>query len=110
MAAPATTIPLTIEPEAAAHIAELGMQTEFEQMLEHTRQTLPGLHSIRVWLADPYDTGDESGVVIQPTIDPPPPGPHSIDWVWGGWFVDTFPPDVCRHFCMLSIQRTANAR
>ncbi len=39
----ATTFPVSITPEAAARVAELGMQAELERMLEHTRQTVPGL-------------------------------------------------------------------
>ena len=63
--ATSTTVPLTVLPEAAARVAELGMQAEFERMLQHTRQTLPGLRSIRVYLAEPYDTDNEPRVVIQ---------------------------------------------
>ena len=35
MSAPAT-VPVTITPEAAARVAELGLQAELERMVEHT--------------------------------------------------------------------------
>ncbi len=44
------TVPVTIEPKATERIAELGMQTEFEQMLEFCASEHPGAekHSGRV--------------------------------------------------------------
>jgi hypothetical protein len=97
-----TTIPVTVTPEAAAHVAELGMQKELEQMLEHARQTIPGLLRLDVILVPPYDTGDEDSVLIQATQDLAFHGPNDRTyWEWGGWKVETFPPDVCRHFAFL---------
>jgi len=34
-----TSIPFTISPDAAAYVAELGMQQPMEQMLDRIRQT-----------------------------------------------------------------------
>jgi hypothetical protein len=28
---------------------------------------------------------------------------------WGQWLVDTFPPEVCRHFCLLTSYGDADA-
>jgi hypothetical protein len=105
-----TTIPVCITPEAAGRVAELGMQVELEQMLEHTRQTVPGLRAVEVQLALPYDTGDETTLVIQATKD----FPHHLTYdptedEWGQWKVTTFSPDVCRHFVMLTVYGTAHA-
>jgi hypothetical protein len=35
---PTLEVPMTISPEAAARVAELGMQAEFERLLEQARQ------------------------------------------------------------------------
>ncbi len=105
-----TTIPVTVTPEAAARIAELGMQAELERMLEHTRQTAPGLRSIEVQLALPYDTGDDTSINIEATRENPHLPYDPTDRNWGAWKVRTFPPDVCRYFVMLSVYEPDHAR
>jgi hypothetical protein len=94
---PSTTVAVTITPEAAARVAELGMQAELERMLEHTRQTVPGLRSVEVQEAPPYDTGDETGITILATIVNPQLEYDSTDSEWGHWKVMTFPADVYRY-------------
>ena len=64
-----TTIPLTVTPEATAHITELGMQREFEQMLQHALLTVPDLESITVTLEYNPETGDDPRVVIWSYMD-----------------------------------------
>src|SRR5438067_8620932 len=103
-----TTIPVAITPEAAARVAELGMQAELERMLEHTRRTVPGLRSIEVQLALPYDTGDESSIVIEATMDDPRLAHDPTDTEWGKWKVRTFPPEVCQYFVMMSVYGPAH--
>src|SRR5262245_24026230 len=94
-----TTIPVNITPEAAEHVAQLGMQAELEQMLQHTLQTVSGLHRIDVTLHDSYDLGDEPGVVIEAWRDPACHSPDDkTQWELGRWQVETFSPDVCWHF------------
>jgi len=97
MAAPAT-IPVEVTPEAAARIEELGMSKEFQAMIEHTKQSIVDLQSIRVTRFDDLDDPGESRVSIQARQH----GPESEDlstWDrWGSWFVESFPPDVRRYF------------
>jgi hypothetical protein len=96
-----TTILVTVTPEAAAFIAAVGQQREFEAMLERTKQTVPGLRAIEVELDDTPETGPP-GVIIWAHRDDPGPGRDRTDWNWGGWKVGTFPPEVCQNFVMLS--------
>jgi hypothetical protein len=105
-----TTVPLTVTPEAAARVAELGMQREFEQMLEHVRQTVPRLVTIEVELAEPYDTGDEPRVLIRPIMKNPHLEYDPTNWENSAWTVETFPPEVCMHFCTLTRYETPNER
>jgi hypothetical protein len=105
-----TPIPVTIEPEAAARIAELGMQAEFEQMLEHARQVVPALQRIDVQLALPYDTGDETRIIIQATRNEPFSSGDRTLWNWDAWVIQTFSPDVYRYFTMLVMYETTDAR
>jgi hypothetical protein len=104
------TVPLMISEEAAAHIAQLGMQAEFEQMLEHTRQTVSELRRIEVSLELPYDLGDEDGILIQAIRDRAAyvaKDPTSSDW--GEWFIFAFAPDVRRHFTFWVVYESNHA-
>ena len=105
-----TTVPLTIEPEAAARITELGMQAEFDQMLEHTRQVVPNLERIEVKLEPSYDTGDDLGITIEGMLTGPCDGDDLKSWEWGQWKAATFSPDVCRYFGLLLFYGTPDAR
>jgi hypothetical protein len=98
-----TTVPLTITPEATAHVAELGMQREFEQMLERALQTVPGLQSIKVVLTYNPETGDDPRVVIWSYMEDRGLEYDPTEDEWGRWKVTTFPPEVCEHFVMLTV-------
>jgi hypothetical protein len=68
----AATIPVTVAEDAAARVAELGLQHEFAQMIEHARQTLPGLRQLRVGLEyDPVHPEYEPKIVILAQRDAP---------------------------------------
>jgi hypothetical protein len=98
-----TTIPLHISEEAAARIAELGMQREFEKMLEHTRETVPGVREIHVLLEEDPRHIMEPKIVIEPHRVHPGLEYDPTDRRWGEWQVTTFAPEVCWHFLMLSL-------
>jgi hypothetical protein len=101
MTAPATG-PATITPEAAARIDELGIRTEVEQMIEHTRQTVPALKRIAVVLEDAYETWDQPYLTIHATRGDEPRVGDRTEREWGAWRVRTFPPDVCIHIAMMT--------
>jgi hypothetical protein len=96
-----TSVPVTVTPEAAARVAELGMQAALEQMIEHTRQVVAGLQRIEVVLDPPYDTGDEPYLTIWAVTSEPYRDEDTTEWDWGSWKVQTFPPDVYRHIALL---------
>jgi hypothetical protein len=96
-------IPVHFSSSAAAeHIAQLGLEREFEQMIEHAKQTVPGTRKIEVmlegWPEDPSDLR----IVIMPHR-PHPGGDDPAHREWIAWLVDTFPPEVCQHFTMSSL-------
>ena len=95
-----STIPVTVTPEAAARIAELGFEAHVETMLEYARQNIAGLVRLEVVLNERYDLGGEPGVAIDAWSERPfVPGDNtSRDLV--GWLVDTFPPEVLEHLHM----------
>jgi hypothetical protein len=100
--ATAATIPLTISPEADAFIDEVGQRREFEAMLEHARQVVPGLRAFEVILHDTPETGPP-GVIIWAHRDDPGPGNDPTHWRWARWVVEAYPPEVCQNFVLLSI-------
>jgi len=97
------TIPITVTEEAAARVAELDMQREFEQMLEHTVQSVPDLASIEVVLAPPYDTGDYPRVILKASRTIPLVPPDDTRRRWGIWKMEMFRPEVCVHFLMQTV-------
>jgi hypothetical protein len=102
----AATIPVTVTEDAAAHVAKLGMQPQFEQMLEHARHTVPHLQLLRVTLE--YDPGcptNDPQVVIWAKRDfvPPTDTLDITDMDFGRWQAQVFPPGVFTHFLLLSV-------
>lgn len=94
-------IPLTITPEAAAYVVELGLQEPFEQMLGQVRQ-VPGLRSLRVWLQPPYDLGGGPSVIMEGVRDDPRLADDPVDRDFADWQSKQFPPDVFQHFTLLT--------
>jgi hypothetical protein len=102
-------VPLTVEPEAAALVAELGLQAPLEQMLEHARRTITGLQSLQVKFGPAYDTGEER-IIIEAVRDPA--SRDSTAWTWeqfSRWKLSAFSPDVYRHFTLLDEYGTIHA-
>lgn len=103
-------IPVTIEPEAAARVAELGMQREFEEMLEHTKVAMPDTRAIEVTLGYDYEEEREPAIVIAPHRPEPTAGHDPPERAWTRWFVQRFPPHVCQHFVLLSTYELTDGR
>lgn len=103
------TVPVTIRPEATARVAELGMQTELQQMIEHARQVVPDLAAIEVEVAERYDAGGEPGVSVIAYSDRPFIPEDNTAWEIRSWAVETFPPHVLQHLCILLTPGRPNA-
>jgi hypothetical protein len=96
-----STIPVTISDEAAARVAELGMQREFEEMLEYLKTNVPGVRSIAVtldfapWMSpEPAVLFDAERRQLEGEDDP-------AYWKWNEWLIRTFPQEVGQHFATL---------
>ena len=98
-----SAVRITVSDEAAARIAELGMQREFEQMLDKAKEVVPYLRSIGVTLEyHPEEEMDPQVVIWCHRGD--------TDWEkdtsmsdFTRWKVVTFPPEVCIQFVMLTV-------
>jgi hypothetical protein len=96
---PGPAVPTTVSAEAAARVAELGMRREFEQMLDHARQTIPNLSAIDVTRYDDPDEPGQPRVLIGFITDTPSPAEKDEAWWrWTHWEVQAFPPHVLRWF------------
>jgi len=93
-------IPVHFSSSAAAeHIAQLGLEREFEEMIEHVKQTVPGTRKIEVIL-DGLPEDPEGIVIIAHRPHPGGDDPAHRDWI--AWLVDTYRPEVCQHFTLIS--------
>ena len=106
-----TTIPVTIDPDAATLIAALGLEQPFGEMIEHARQAVPYLLRIEVEygykVEDPEEPNDHhlsdgrgaskpSGGPGHDLSDPERP-----QWDFVG-FLRTYPEkSFARHFLLL---------
>jgi hypothetical protein len=97
-----TTVPVTVTPEAAEHVAKLGLRAQLEQMIAHAQQTIPKLHRIEVTLEPPYEAGVDEQVVIWAHKEFCGPDYDPAEDQFSRWVVRTFPPDVFRHLVLLT--------
>ncbi len=100
--APITAVPCHVSSEAAAHLAELGIEAGFQEMLEHALKVVPDLLRVEVTLEPPYEDDDEDRVVMNAWVsyrqgDAPNPGQA----LFRKWVVESISPDIWRHVVLL---------
>jgi hypothetical protein len=93
-----TDRPVWVDPDARIRAAELGLQSELAEVIEHTRQSVPNLHSLEVLLYRDPDDPTEPRIRIIAHVDQPGTEDDPVARAWGAWFVNAFSPDVCRWF------------
>jgi hypothetical protein len=104
-------IPVVVSEQAAARVAELGMQRQFEQMIDHARATAPGLRSIHVTLEWDYECPDRDRSVVIWVQRDERSNPEEFDPTdrdWGRWQGKQFPPEVFTHFSLVSVYGEAH--
>ncbi len=96
----ATTIPVIVAPEARAHIGALGLQRQFEQILDHTVQCVPDLQLVEVGLDEclQSDSPTNAAVMIRAYVPLPQEPDVSVEWAWDRWMIANYPPAVGVHF------------
>jgi hypothetical protein len=94
-------VPVTIAAEVPAHVAELGMQAEFDRILEHTRQNVSDMQSLNIYLTGPYDDGDVPCVAFEAQLARTTPVFDGTRKRWGEWFMNTFPRNARGRFQLL---------
>ena len=96
-----SAIPISVQPEAAAHAAALRMSDALDQMLEHSRLTIPDARTIDVSLQFDPEGLDQPKIVLDVTRASPPTEYDPTQRDWNEWAIATFPPEVLRHFVMM---------
>ena len=99
--------------EAASWVELLGMEAEFEKMLEHAKASIPALRSIDVTLNRRPSQGVEAQVFLMATMDDPALDDdvaQATKLNWDKWVMDSFSPDVNRHFVMTTRSQASSER
>jgi hypothetical protein len=92
------TIPIVVDPEAAARIAGLGFQQHVDRMVEYARRSVPEITQIEILMNYRYDEeGTEDGVAIDVRSARPDDANRSIHRGMVRWVTSTFPPEVLEH-------------
>jgi hypothetical protein len=96
-----TTIAVNVTPEAAERIAERGLQTSIDQMIEQAVKMVPGIRRVAISLEGPYDTHEE------PYLDAGAYRDYGLatediseEEAYTRWKIENFPPDV---LCQVSL-------
>jgi hypothetical protein len=95
---PAEPIPIVVSEEAAAYVASLGAEREFEQMIAWVKQNAPRLLHIRVETR----CGAPRGVIIWAHRTPAADPAECIELDWGTWVVKTFGREIHRKILLIS--------
>lgn len=91
------TVPVTVTPEAAARIAELGLRPQVDRIIEYALGHLPRVTRITVELHDRYDLGKEPVLVIEAFGQGSPESDYQAERAMDRWVVSEFPPEVLMH-------------
>lgn len=99
------TIPVTIQPDAAAFLAEIGMERDLERMLDHAKATIAHLYAIDIELHDYPETGPPS-LTIHAHRDPYP-GESDRAWLtFSNWAGATFRPEVLQNMSLMTVDHS----
>ena len=102
------TIPVTIQPDAAKFLAEIGMERELDTMLDHAKATISHLRSLDVELHDFPETGPPS-LTIKAHRDPYPGRPDRAWTDFSHWRGTNFPPEVVQNISLQTVHHPDEA-
>lgn len=106
--ASATDIPVSITSEAAAYVAELGLQPVFEQILDRARQTIPGLLSLTATYQPGHD-GDIPCILIEAESSDYERAKEAAEAI-GLWRLTEIPPQQGQHFVLWALPEYSHER
>jgi hypothetical protein len=97
----ATTVPVSIDADAQERINQLGVQKEFDEILEHALQTVPKL--VRLDVTCPYNEalGPDQQVVFDAHVTDRNGWEADLDF--GRWIHAHFPTEVAINFLLMTM-------
>jgi hypothetical protein len=94
------SVSVTISPDAAARLAELGFEKDFDQAVAQALSLLPGLRSLHLTLMPSYEMDDIPWLVLECYGDRSEQEARPGLIAWYTWRADNLPLDVGRHFML----------
>src|SRR5689334_10815910 len=79
------SVPVSVTPEAAARVAELGAADALDRMLEKVPECVPGLIEVRVILVPDPEEGADPAVVLHARVDSRVGIDNAGRWTWRRW-------------------------
>jgi hypothetical protein len=104
------TVPERVTPEAAARVADLGLEGQLRRMIDYARQHLPEATRIEVVLYERDEVAEPPGIAIEVytpfhCFDPTARTRGKI----GEGLVSEFPPQVLEHVLIDHLPEAADA-
>src|SRR5437870_3285231 len=96
------TIPLSITPDAAQYIGNMGLQEPYRKIVDGIPLRVPGVHAIAVSLQQPYELGGGPRIILDVTRDSATAGSDPTEQNWARWLIETWPPEIWGNFCLLT--------
>jgi hypothetical protein len=101
------SLPVTIDPEAGARIAERGFQQAVDDLLAQALGLLPGLQSLHLVLVPSYEMDDIPWLVLECCSDRSEQEARDAMIAWYTWRAEKLPFEVGRHFMLNWIHQEA---
>jgi hypothetical protein len=94
------SVPVTITPEAADWVAELGIEETVDRVLAETVHILPGLKALRLTIEPTYDLDEEYPywLILECHSDHTRDEASDALLAWYGWRAENIPIETGRHF------------
>jgi hypothetical protein len=107
----ATTVPVTITPEAAGHVNGLGLERELAQILDYIQKTAPDLLRIEAVLDYDRDSPVPDAELVRAYL-PEPYGPIDLQWQheFDRWILTTYPVAISMHFVVTTRYEAPHGR
>lgn len=103
-------VPVTISNEVQARVEELGLRRELETILEHARNTIPGLRFLNVSLERCPEMPDSPKILIDAHRPHLGDAERDAQNAWTEWELKSLTPNVLAQVTLLPFFEGADER